>query len=57
MRSLIYIIIVVLAIGWVLGYFAFHVGGSAIHILIVIAIILLFFKLIGGGPRSYRGRS
>jgi len=54
MRSLIYIIVVVLIISWLLGGFAFHIGGNAIHIIIVIAVILLLFNLIGGRGRSYR---
>jgi hypothetical protein len=55
MRSLIYIIVVILVISWLLGGFAFHVGGDAIHIIIVIAIILLLFNLFGNGSR-YRRR-
>jgi len=40
MRSLLYIIAVVLIIGWAIGTFAYAVG-SLIHILLVIAIISL----------------
>jgi hypothetical protein len=32
---------------WLLG-FSLHVGGSLIHILIVIAVIVLIFNLISG---------
>ncbi|MDP9046760.1 MAG: lmo0937 family membrane protein [Bacteroidota bacterium] len=56
MRSLIYIIVVILVISWLLGGFAFHVGGDAIHIIIVIAVILLLLNLINGGSRMDRGR-
>jgi hypothetical protein len=56
MRSLIYIIVVVLVISWLLGGFAFHIGGNAIHIIIIIAVILLLFNLFGGRGRSYGGR-
>ncbi|HAL83092.1 MAG TPA: lmo0937 family membrane protein [Mucilaginibacter sp.] len=56
MRSLIYIIVVVLVISWLLGGFAFHIGGNAIHIIIVIAVILLLFNLLGGRGGSYRRR-
>jgi len=55
MRSLIYLIVVILIISWLLGGFAFHIGGGAIHILIVIAVILLLFNLFGGSG-SYRRR-
>jgi hypothetical protein len=40
-------LIVLLLIFWVLG-FAFHVAGSLIHILLVIAIVLFLVNLISG---------
>ena len=40
-------IFVVLVILWLLG-FTLHIGGSLIHILIVIAVIVLIFNLISG---------
>ncbi len=46
MRSLLYIIAVILVIGWVLGAFVYSVG-SIIHILLVLAIISLLFGIIG----------
>jgi len=45
MRSILYIIAVVLIIGWLLGVFAWNAGGL-IHILILLAIISLLFGLI-----------
>ncbi len=39
MGGLLYIIAVILVIGWILGFFVFHVGGGIIHVLLVIAII------------------
>jgi Family of unknown function (DUF5670) len=48
MRSLIYIIVVILVISWLLGGFAFHIGGGAIHIIIVIAVILLLYNIFSG---------
>lgn len=47
MRSLLYIIAVILVIGWALGFFVYSVGGL-IHILLVIAVIAVLFRLIGG---------
>jgi hypothetical protein len=41
------IIIAILIIGWLLGFFAFHVG-SLIHILLVIAIIVVLVRIIQG---------
>jgi len=46
MGSLLYIIAVILIIGWLLGMFAFHVSGGLIHILLVIAVILIIIRLI-----------
>lgn len=40
-------IFVVLAILWLLG-FSFHVGGGLIHLLLVIAVVVLIFNLLGG---------
>jgi hypothetical protein len=45
MRSLLYIIAVVLIIGWILGFFVYSAGGM-IHILLVIAIIALILGVI-----------
>jgi hypothetical protein len=40
-------IFVVLLILWLLG-FGFHVGGSLIHLLLVIAVVVLVINLITG---------
>ncbi len=40
-------IFVILLILWVLG-FSFHIAGSLIHLLLVIALIVLIFNLISG---------
>jgi hypothetical protein len=56
MRSIIYIIVVILVISWLLGGFAFHIGGDAIHIIIVIAVILLLLNIFNGGRSATRGR-
>jgi uncharacterized membrane protein YfcA len=56
MRSLIYIIVVIMVMGWLLGGFAFQIGDDAIHIIIVVAVILLLLNLINGESRADRGR-
>lgn len=43
-------IIILLVILWLLG-FVLNIGGGLIHILIVIAVILFIFDLIGGRNR------
>jgi uncharacterized protein DUF5670 len=47
MRSILYIIAVILIIGWLLGVFVYSVTGL-IHILLVLAIISILIGLIGG---------
>lgn len=47
MNGLLYIIAVILLIGWVLGFFVFSVG-KLIHILLVFAIIAVLIRLIRG---------
>ncbi len=47
MRGILYIIAVILVIGWLLGVFVYSVGGL-IHILLVLAIISLLIGLIRG---------
>jgi len=45
MRSLLYIIAVILVIGWVLGFFVWSASGL-IHILLILAVIALLLGII-----------
>jgi hypothetical protein len=45
MRGLLYIIAVILVVGWLFGFFFAH-AGNLIHILLVIAIIALLLGVI-----------
>lgn len=47
MENLLYLIAVILLIGWVLGFFVFSLG-EFIHVLLVFAIIAVLFRLIRG---------
>ena len=47
MSSLLYIIAVILIIGWAIGFFAYS-AGAVIHILLVIAIIAILVRVIQG---------
>jgi predicted ferric reductase len=47
MGNLLYIVAVILVIAWLIGFFGYHAGGL-IHILLVIAIIAVLLKVIGG---------
>lgn len=42
------ILFVVLLVLWLLGGFAFHLGGSLIHILLVVAVIALILHFVRG---------
>ena len=41
-------LVAILLVLWLLGFFAFHVGGSLIHALLVIAVIVVIINLISG---------
>ena len=41
-------IAIILLILWALGFFAFHVAGGLIHILLVIGIIVLIVHFVRG---------
>lgn len=47
MNNLLYIIAVILVIGWLIGFIGFHAGGL-IHILLVIAVVAVLLRLIRG---------
>ena len=47
MNSLLYLIAIILLIGWLLGFIVFNVGGI-IHLLLVIAIIAILLRIIRG---------
>ena len=45
MGNLLYLIAVLLIIGWVIGFFAFHAGWF-IHALLVIAVIVVLVRIL-----------
>ncbi len=47
MGNLLYIIAVILIIGWALGFFFFSLGAF-IHLLLIFAVIAILFRLIRG---------
>jgi hypothetical protein len=47
MGNLLYIIAVILIIGWAIAFIGFAVGGL-IHILLVIAVIAILWRIITG---------
>ena len=52
MRDLIWLIVVVLLIGWLVGFFGFaQAVGNFIHILLVLAVIGILYRLATGSKR------
>jgi hypothetical protein len=47
MESILYIIAVILVIGWLIGFIGYQAGGL-IHILLVIAVVAVLLRLIRG---------
>ncbi len=47
MGNLLYVIAIILVIGWAIGYVGFHASGL-IHILLVIAVMAILLRLIAG---------
>ena len=47
MRSILYIIAVILIIGWIFGFFVYS-AGYLIHILLIFAVISILISLIRG---------
>jgi hypothetical protein len=44
---------IILAIAWVLGFGVYHVGSSAIHMLMVLALVMVIMHVIRRvGPRA-----
>ena len=48
MGNLLYVIAVILIILWAVGFFAVHIGGGLIHLLLVIAVIAIILRVIQG---------
>lgn len=47
MNNLLYLVALILIIGWAVGFFAYSAGGL-IHVLLVIAIIAVIMRIISG---------
>ncbi len=47
MGNLLYIIAVILVIGWLIGFVGYNAGGL-IHVLLVIAIVVVLLRVIQG---------
>jgi len=45
---MLFTIAIILLILWALGFFVVHVGGGLIHALLVIALIVIVYRLVTG---------
>ena len=45
---MLWLLAIILFIAWLLGAFAFHIGGGLIHILLVIILIIVIVRLLTG---------
>ena len=41
-------IAIILFVHWALGFFAFHVAGGLIHLLLVVALVAFIWQLVAG---------
>lgn len=47
MKGLLYIIALLLVIGWIFGFVVYHVAGLLIHLLLIVAVIMIIVNLLG----------
>jgi hypothetical protein len=47
--DLLTILVVVLVVLWLGGYFALHITAGFIHLLLVVAVVVLVIRLLRGG--------
>ena len=45
--NLIWLLVIILLVGWLLGGFVFHAGGF-IHLLLVVILVLIVYRLVTG---------
>jgi hypothetical protein len=48
MEQMLWMIAVVLLVLWLLGFFAFHIAGGLIHLLLVLAAIAIIVHFVRG---------
>jgi hypothetical protein len=46
--SMLLTIAIILLILWALGFFAFHVAGGLIHLLLVVGVVVLIWNFVAG---------
>ena len=46
--TMLWTLAVILIILWLLGFTVFHVAGGLIHLLLVVAVVVIIFRLVTG---------
>ena len=41
---------ILLLVAWVLGFAVFHIAGGLIHLLLILAVVVLVYRLVTGRP-------
>jgi hypothetical protein len=54
MKNALYVLAVILILLWVLGGFAYHIGGALIHLLLVAAIVVVVVNAQLNPPHPVR---
>jgi hypothetical protein len=39
---------ILLLVAWVLGFAVFHIAGALIHLLLILAVVVLVYRLVTG---------
>lgn len=47
MGNVLYVVSIILILGWLFGFFVFH-AGNFIHVLLIIAVIVILVRIIQG---------
>tara|TARA_R110000764_G_scaffold64629_1_gene135887 strand:+ start:262 stop:495 length:234 start_codon:yes stop_codon:yes gene_type:complete len=46
--NMLWTIAAILVVLWLLGFFAFHIAGGLIHILLVVAVVVVAYQFLTG---------
>jgi hypothetical protein len=49
---LLFIIFIVLLLGWIFSWAVFHLAGGLLHILLIVAVISLILHFVRGRPTT-----
>ena len=52
MSNLLYVVAVILIIGWAIGFFIYSIG-ALIHLLLIIAVIAILIRIVRGNRPSH----